>query len=412
MRTENDRLRALAPISDEKVAALALDGERELARAIAERPRRRPFALLRGDGQGSRPPLAAVAASVALLALAGVGVAVGVGGMGGSAPAGGPAGAPVATERSGVEDALDQLPDRVTSTQPSTTLPATTVPNDGVELIERGPQAQAPRYLLPEGWKVTRVDEYVRDGEMTFERGRAALELAWGTGSFDAWFADRAHDADRLPDIEVDGGQKAAVFANSEDNGFLTALWKVGDFTLELRVPAVPSRSDRFEPWARLSATEFGDTLRALRLATLRDWLAAVPEKVIRLDERPQEVEAMLADVPLPPGFDTAPLMEGELVKDRYQLGATVIGAVSCAWIDRWAAARRAGDRAGVAEAAAAMARVTDAALMRVLEKGGAFPSVVKDFARAMARPDGRTFRGKGAVADEAAKEGLNCSAR
>lgn len=412
MTTENERLLALASISDEEVGALSLDGERELASAIAAKPRRRPFTLLRGDGHGSRPPLAALVASVALIALAGVGVAIGIGGIGGSSPTGGPAGggAPAAT---GVEGALDQLPDRVSTTQPSTTLPAQTVPEETVELLERGAQAQPPRYLIAgDGWRVTRVDEFERDGEMTFERGSVAFELAWSAGGYEAWLDDRAHDADRLPDVEVDGGQAAAVFAGKDDSGFFTALWRAGDFTLEFRVPGRASSSARFEPWARLSATEFVDALRSLRIATLRDWLAAVPEKVVRLDERPREVDAMLADVPLPPGFDTAPLKRGELVKDRYQLGATVIGAVSCAWIDRWAAARRAGDRAGAAEAAAAMARVTDAALMRVLEKNGAFPLVVKDFARAMARPDGRTFHGKGAVADEAAKEGLDCSAR
>jgi hypothetical protein len=418
MRTENERLRALAPISDDEVAALALDGERELARAIAERPRRRPFALLRGGhGERGRPPLAALVASVALVALAGVGLAVGISGSGGSTPAGGPAGAvdPTAT---GAVEAGEPLPERVTTTPPATTLPAATVPDEAVELTERGPGAQPPRYLLPVDWHVTRVDEQDRDGEMTFERDGSTLDLHWRTGSFHEWLEDRSHDAERLADVEVDGG-RAAVFASGR--GFFTGLWQAGDFTFEFRVgvtaPSPPETQSgtsppELNPSATLTADQFAGLLRSLRTTTLRDWLAAVPEQVVRLDERPHEVDAMLADVPLPPGFDTADLKRGELVKDRYQLGATVISAVSCEWIDRWAAARRAGDRAGVALASGAMARVADSAILREMADQGGYTSVLKDFAAATARPDGRTFGGKGAVADEAAKEGLSCSMR
>jgi len=413
MTTEHDRLRALAPISDEEVAALALDGERELAAAIVRRPRRRGLALLRGgDGHRDRPPPAALAASVALIALAGAGLAIGISGSGGSAPSGGPAGAggPAAT---GVDGAPDRLPQGQTSTTPSAPLPAATVPEEAGEPAGSGPGAQPPRYLLPDGWRVTRADEYDRDGEMTFVRGDEALELNWRTGSFEEWLNDRAHDADRLADVEVDGGQRAAVFVDRAGRGFFTALWQVGDFTLEFRVTVVPGRSEpHLDPSVRFTADEFSDALRSLRLATLRAWLAAVPEETVVLDERPQTVEQMLADVPLPPGFDAAPLMEGELVKDRYQLGATVISAVSCGWIDVWASARRARDRAGVARAAEAMARVTDAAVVREMEKDGAYSQVLRDFAAAMRRPDGRTVAGKGAVADEAAEEGLGCSSR
>lgn len=412
MTTENERLRALAAISDEEVAALALDGERDLAKAIADRPRRRPFALLRGDGHGGRPPLAALAASFALVALAVAGLAVGIAGSGGSSPSGGPAGAPAgtATEGSGVEGAVDELPERL----PSTTLPAATVPDEAVELVERGPEAQPPRYLLAgDGWKVTRVDEFERDGEMTFARGDTAFELSWRTGSFEEWLSDRAHGADRLSDVEVEGGQDATVFADREGRGFFTALWQAGDFTLEFRVTVVPGRSEpHLDPSARLSESEFGNALRSLRQETLRDWLAAVPETVVQLDERPQAVDAMLADVPLPPGFDTAPLLRGELVKDEYQFGATVIGTVACAWLDRWATVHRAGERAQARDAAEAMGRVAGSRVLRQMDADGDYPEVVRDLAAAV-RGSGKIDQGKPAMpVEDVYPSALGCDAR
>ena len=52
----------------------------------------------------------------------------------------------------------------------------------------------------------------------------------------------------------------------------------------------------------------------------------------------------MLAGVPHPEGFDIVALQSGDGIRDRYQLGAQVAGAVACAWIEQWVDARRAGD--------------------------------------------------------------------
>ena len=55
-------------------------------------------------------------------------------------------------------------------------------------------------------------------------------------------------------------------------------------------------------------------------------------------------------------GFDRAALLAGDEVRDRYQLGASVVGAVACGWLDAWEAALASGDAAGMDVARRAMA--------------------------------------------------------
>jgi hypothetical protein len=55
----------------------------------------------------------------------------------------------------------------------------------------------------------------------------------------------------------------------------------------------------------------------------------------------------VLADVPLPPGFDPATAGEGLGTNDAYQFGAQVTGRVGCAWIAEWERARQVGNACG-----------------------------------------------------------------
>lgn len=432
--TDEQRLRQLAAISDEEVRTLALDGERELRDAIvATRRPRGPLGRLRArgaaggwgglrTGRGSRalgaparqrPQLAAVVASVALAALAlGALAAAVVGGGSDSArrPGGHGGGPPAATaggtSTSGVARALDQMASDVADrarTAKGVVVPSGAGPGEG----ER-PAADAPPHFLlgtpgdGGAWTVTRADEYGRDGEMTFERDGRRLDLHWRTGAFEQWVDDRANDAVRLPVVEV-GGQPAEVFEQRDAAGWFTALWRLGDRTMELRVSGPDSRST----W---TAAEFEQALRSLHEVSEEAWLAAMPPSAVTPSTRPQVVREMLADVPLPDGFDPTPLERAGEVKDRYQLGAEVLGTVACAWVDRWSRARRADDQPAARRAALAMSTASSWAEMRRMAREGGWPDAVDGFGSAMLREDGMIEQGKPVRVERAAREAFGCT--
>ncbi len=116
----------------------------------------------------------------------------------------------------------------------------------------------------------------------------------------------------------------------------------------------------------------------------------------------------MLADMPLPDGFDAGPLKSGNGARDRYQLGAQVAGAVACAWIDRWIAARRTGDASGVRRAVAAMVSSHEWPILREMDAEGRYPEVLWGLADAMAENRG-VMAGKLLTVEESYRSSLGC---
>lgn len=420
MNSTDERLRDLAPIGAEEVRGLALDGEGDLCRAItATRRRRNPLhRLFPASAPGGRVPLAAVVASVALLALALGGLTAVLAGSAGSGPTGGPAGAPAGqpagaetvqgTVVTGPADAADARANmRPVATTPSTTPSAATTPAGAPDQRDGSdPMAGVVRYLPSEpGWKVTRVDEYGGDGEMTIAKGRLQFELSWRTGSFSDWVKDREDGADHLPAVQLDGRPVTVLRSRDARNWFI-ALWQAGGRTMEFRpvgIPGGPPLPDR---------AGFTALVQSLRPASASSWQAALPAGVVLPDRYEGVARTMLEDVPLPEGFDLKEAAKTPVVKDRYQFGAQMVGAVACAWIDQWAAARRAGDRAAATAAADAMATSRRWAVLHEMDRDGDYPEVLWEFAAALKRRDGRTFDGKGQRADRAAVEGLGCGSR
>ena len=72
------------------------------------------------------------------------------------------------------------------------------------------------------------------------------------------------------------------------------------------------------------------------------------------------------------------------LVKDRYQLGAAVTGAVACSWFGLWGEARRQDDAATVQEAIEAMATAKDWPILHEMDQTGDWPYFVEQAAEAM----------------------------
>lgn len=268
----------------------------------------------------------------------------------------------------------------------------------------------SPLLLIDDpGWRVIRADERDEvEGEMTFIRGDGPVDpnaddyfgrradLHWRRGKLAMWQRDRAHDAPLVVKRTV-LGKPAQISQYPEYKGQkdFTALWREDGRVLEFR--AVATDLAAFE---RLAAS--------LKRVSVDAWLSAMPASVVKTASRPTVVREMLADMPLPPGFSSSELEDGAILSDRYQLGAQVSGAVACAWIDRWDAARKRGDEATAKRAIAAMQTAKDWKILEEMMSEGTWTQVLLGYADAM-RGDG-LWAGRPLKGD--VKDGLGCGYR
>ncbi|MET7946897.1 hypothetical protein [Micromonospora sp. NPDC005324] len=223
-----------------------------------------------------------------------------------------------------------------------------------------------PRLLINRsGWKVISLstfdDEY---GTIAFRRGGRELEMTWYSA---AGYEDR--HADRLnvspaKSVQVDGwpGDRFEYFS--------------GDFSVLLR-----PRDGMFVEMITSGNWSVKDLDRVLAdfvRVDARTWLAALPaEMVVPVRERAVRV---LADVPLPPGFDVAAL-EDIGVSDSYQFGVGVTSRVGCGWIAEWQRARAGGDEAAVRRAADALRGSHGWRVLRDLDRVGDWSEVFWEYA-------------------------------
>jgi hypothetical protein len=255
-----------------------------------------------------------------------------------------------------------------------------------------------PRLLLDApGWSVARTDEFSVDhGEMTFADGERSVDLQW----------NRARPGELLVDGRQ-GDPSASIVHRTRVLGHRTLVYRVGD----------GSRSDYHAGvWRQgaylLELREDGGSvdqlvalLHAVQPAGVDEWLSAMPANAVLPADRDQVVRAILADIPVPAGFDTAGLAAGEAVQDRFLIGARAAGAVSCAWVEQWLSARRDGDAAGEAQAERAMGTSRRWRILREMQAAGSgFPGLVWDFADAIR---GSGIVNGGGTVREGYREGL-----
>jgi hypothetical protein len=238
----------------------------------------------------------------------------------------------------------------------------------------------APRYLVTaDGWSVAGADEFSgARGEMTFAdaAGGTELELLWGTGAnggYDDRLEEWTGSDGPLDDLTI-AGERADVFlSGSPDQPHFVAVWESGDHGVEVR--------GDFPDLAAFQAVT-----ATIEPVGVDAWLEAMPPGVVRAQTREAAVQQMLADIPLPTGFDADELAVGDgAVADRYQLGAEVTGAVACAWIGQWVEATGAGDTAAAAEAVDAMATSPEWDVLVEMEPQGAWAPAVWELAEAIA---------------------------
>ncbi len=172
----------------------------------------------------------------------------------------------------------------------------------------------------------------------------------------------------------------------------MAAIWHEGGYTLELRA------------WVSdLSA--FEERLGWLRRVDSETWLDAMPAKVVKAADHDAAVREMLKGIPLPSGFKPSRIPDEGLTTNRYQVGASVTGIVSCLWFRQWGEARRDGDGRGAAEAEKAMATAKSWPILQEMAKDGAYPETVWQLAAAM--PSGEWRRGWRLLPHA---EGLGCA--
>jgi hypothetical protein len=258
----------------------------------------------------------------------------------------------------------------------------------------------APRLLVDApSWSVSRADEFgVGHGEMTFSNGERLLDLHWQRGAdFGAKLADPRSDSASLGTITVQGSE-AHLFRYAGSADFV-ARWSHGSYGLQVRGIAP-------------DLATFTAVVRTLHAVGVDTWLAPMPESVVKPEGRSKVVLQILEGVPLPPGYDVAPLLRGRegAVLDRYQLGAQVAGAITCAWLDRWVAARHAGDARGLRHAVDALATSHRWRALHVMEAEGAFPRVLWQYADAVAA-NAPVEAGKQLTVEESYHDALGCPA-
>lgn len=189
------------------------------------------------------------------------------------------------------------------------------------------------RLLVGEpGWTVVRADQFEpENGEVAFSDGESTLQITWyPADAYESYRRDRAHVGG--PDIPVEVlGERGIMIRYGSSTDFATMLPPMGPTFVEIR--------------GDLGSEEaYRRALDSLEQVDVDTWLSAMPASVVQPTDRTETVDAMLDGVPIPPGFDLDEIRTGDTISDRYQLSSRVTAAVACEWLDRYVAAKKAGD--------------------------------------------------------------------
>ncbi|MCI4061200.1 hypothetical protein MRQ36_00870 [Micromonospora sp. R77] len=236
-----------------------------------------------------------------------------------------------------------------------------------------------PRLLIDQpGWKATTVYGFAeKTGTIAFRNGEREVEMNWyPADQYDSYHRDRL-DVSRPERVQVDRWP-ADLFR-----------YRAGDFAVMLR----PRDGSFVELRSSLGWTrsEFDQLLAHVVRVDARTWLAALPAEIVTPERVSEQAAKVLADVPLPPGFDPAALADLG-TNDAYQFGAKVTSRVGCGWISEWLRARKAGDAAAVQRAADALRSSHRWKVLHQMNDAGDWPEVFWEYADMVA--DGKSPTG------------------
>ncbi|MFC0005716.1 hypothetical protein [Micromonospora siamensis] len=226
---------------------------------------------------------------------------------------------------------------------------------------------QNPRLLIDQpGWKATTVYGFAeKHGTIGFTNGDRQVEMNWYPAEYhQGYYKDRLN-VSRPEKVTVDG-QPADLFRYAGNDFAVITRPRDGSF-VELR-------------GGGMRRAEFDRMLAAVVRVDVRTWLAAMPPEIVTPDRIKERAATVLADVPLPPGFDAAALSELG-VNDSYQFGAQVVARVGCGWIEEWLRARKAGDDAAAKRAVDALRSSHKWKVLHDMNDAGDYPEVFWEYA-------------------------------
>lgn len=251
---------------------------------------------------------------------------------------------------------------------------------------------QNPRILVTApGWKVRTVEGFdPKTGEMTFQLGpdqwretpvygdahslvgesrtNAAprFEVTWYPSDQYEQYRSSREDVGGLQHVDVLGHRSQMVSYSATDHAVM--LPPLGGVFLELRGTV----GDEAE-FKRFLA-------ESIEQVDVPTWLAAMPASVVTSGGAEKAAASVLADIPVPPGFDRVAITRG-VALDSYQFGAKVTGAVACGWIEEWERARSAGDDPAVARAVDALAGSRQWKVLQDMKAEGDYPETIWRYA-------------------------------
>lgn len=220
-----------------------------------------------------------------------------------------------------------------------------------------------PRLLIDQpGWTAITVYGFAETaGTIAFRNGERQLEMNWyPADQYDSYHNDRRHVS--KPEPVMVGGWPADLFRYSANDFAAMLRPREGSF-VELRTGGAWTRS------------AFDAVLADVVRVDARTWLAALPAEIVTPERVDEQAALVLADVPLPPGFDTAAL-KSLGTNDAYQFGAQVTSRVGCGWIAEWLRATKAGDDAASQRAVDALRSSHRWAVLHQMNDAGAWPEV------------------------------------
>ena len=231
-----------------------------------------------------------------------------------------------------------------------------------------------PRLLIDQpGWKVTTVYGFAeKTGTIGFANGGRDVEMNWYPAEqHEDYYKDRLGVSKPVP-VEVDG-QRGDRFRYS-DNDFAVMLRPRDGAFVELRASG-------------MALAAFDKVLASVKHVDVKTWLAALPESIVTPGRVDSAAAKILADVPLPPGFDVGALATVG-TNDPYQFGAQVTGRVGCAWIAEWIRADQAGDAAARGKAADALRSSHKWKVLQDMKDDGGWSEVFWEIADGVAAGD------------------------
>jgi hypothetical protein len=178
------------------------------------------------------------------------------------------------------------------------------------------------------------------NGDIFFEKGDRSLNITWyPEKQYAGYYQDRLGVS--RPQAATVGDWPGDVFTYAANDYAIMLRPRDGLFA-ELRTGG---------NWTRAS---FDALLTKVKRVDAKTFVAALPAEIVTPDKAAEAANRILADVPMPPRFDTDSLLTFG-TNDPYQFGAQVTARVGCAWIAEWQRADKAGDKKARGRAEQAM---------------------------------------------------------